>query len=237
VVMGGKPDTIIEIMQRLFRFPNGAEPIDVWVAGSRRADIEDRGSHNFWTIARLKPGVSLSQARAEMNTIARRLAREFPEDKDVDISVAYLHDRVSGDVRPALLMLLGSVGLLLLLACANIANLLLSRAESRRREMAIREAIGAGRGRLIRQTLTESVLLAFLGGAAGLAVVYAVLEPLLRRAPADIPRIQQTSIDLAVLLFTSAIALTAGILFGLAPAIIGAGRNVHDAMKRSGTRS
>src|SRR5262249_56383984 len=80
VVIGGKPHTIIGIMQPLFRFPNGAEPIDVWVAGSRRADIEDRGSHNFWTIARLKPGVSLSQARAEMNTIARRLAREFPED-------------------------------------------------------------------------------------------------------------------------------------------------------------
>ncbi len=237
VVIGARPHTIIGIMPSSFRFPNVAMLIDVWVAGSRRSDIEQRGSHNFWTIARLKPGVSLSEARAEMDTIAQRLGREFPEDKDVDISVAYLHDRVSGEVRPALLMLLGSVGLLLLLACANIANLLLSRAESRRREMAIREAIGAGRSRLIRQTLTESVLLAFLGAAMGLAVVAGILQPLLRWAPADIPRIGQTSIDLPVLFFTSAIALTAGILFGLAPAIVGGGHNVYEALKRSGARS
>jgi putative ABC transport system permease protein len=238
VVIAGRPHTIIGVMSSSFRFPNGDAVIDVWVAGSRRADIEDRGSHNFWTVARLKPGVNLSQARAEMETIARRLAFEFPQhNKDMEISVAYLQDRVSGEVRPALLMLLGSVGLLLLLACANIANLLLSRAESRRREMAIREAIGAGRGRLIRQTLTESILLAFLGGATGLTVVHAILEPLLRRAPGNIPRIQQTSIDLPVLLFTCAIALTAGILFGLAPAVIDAGGNVQDALKRSGARS
>jgi putative ABC transport system permease protein len=238
LLIGGRPHTIIGVMPPSFRFPNVADMIDVWVAGSRRTDIEGRGNHNFWAIARLKPGIGLSQTRAEMVAVASSMEREFPQyNKGLVITVEYLQDRVSGDVRPALLMLLGSVVLLLLLACANIANLLLSRAESRRREMAIREAIGAGRGRLIRQMLTESILLAFLGGAAGLIVVKAILQSLLKWAPADIPRIQQTSIDLPVLLFTSAIALLAGILFGLAPAVIGAGRNVHDALKRSATRS
>src|SRR5262249_38741502 len=116
-------------------------------------------------------------------------------------------------------------------------NLLLSRAESRRREMAIREAIGAGRSRLIQQTLMESVVLAFFGALAGLAILYISLESLLKWSPADIPRIQQTSIDLPVLLFTAGVALAAGLLFGLAPAIIVTGSNVHEALKRSGTRS
>ena len=238
VVLGGTPCTIVGVMPASFRFPTGPVPVELWVAGSRRPDIEQRGSHNFWTIGRLKPDVTLSEARAEMATIAASLAREFPkDDKDVDISVAYLQDRVSREVRPALWILLGSVGLLLLLACANIANLLLSRAESRRREMAIREAIGAGRTRLTRQALTESVLLAFLGAAVGVGVVYAILVPLLKWAPAEIPRIQQTTVDLPVLVFTSVITLAAGILFGLAPAIAGAGPNVHDSLKRSGARA
>jgi putative ABC transport system permease protein len=243
VNVGGKPHTIIGVMPDSFRFPNDLPygtsliPIDIWVAGSRRPDLEDRGSHNFWTVARLKPNVTLTEARAETADIAARLAREYPRsNKDTEISVAYLKDHVTGRVRPALLMLLGSVGLLLLLACANVANLLLSRSESRRREIAIRQAIGAGRARLIRQTLTESVVLAFLGAAAGLAVLYLSLESLLKWAPVAVPRIQQTTIDLPVLLFTSAVALGTGVLFGLAPAISSAAGNVYDALKRSGAR-
>lgn len=244
VDIGGRPHTIVGVMPASFRFPNDLPdgtrlvPIDAWVAGSRRPDLEQRGSHNFWTVARLKPGVSLQQAQAEMNGIADQIAREHPRsNKDMGVSVAYLQDHLTRDARPALLMLLACVSLLLVLACANIANLLLSHAESRRREMAIREAIGAGRMRLIRQTLTESVVLALVGAAVGLGVVYIGLEPLLKWAPADIPRIHQTSIDLPVLLFTAAIALAAGILFGLAPAIIGTASNVHEALKRSAARS
>jgi predicted permease len=242
--VGGKPHTIIGVMPRLFRFPNDLPsgtnliPIDIWVAGSRRLDLEDRGSHNFWTVARLKSNVSLTEARAEMDAIAARLAREYPKNnKDAEISVVYLQDHLTGRVRPALLMLFGSVGLLLLLACANVANLLLSRAESRRREIAIREAIGASRWRLIRQSLTESLVLAALGAGAGLAVLYLSLESLLKWAPADIPRIYETTIDLPVFTFTAAVTLATGILFGLAPAISAGRGNVHDALKRSGARS
>jgi putative ABC transport system permease protein len=242
VDVGGRPHKIIGVMPASFRFPNEVDVttarVDAWVAGSTRPDLEQRGSHNFWAIGRLKPDVSLKQAQTEMDTIGARIALEYPDtNKDTGVSVASMQDHLTGSARPALFMLLGAVGLLLLLACANIANLLLSRAESRRREMAIREAIGAGRRRLIRQTLTESVVLAILGAGAGLGVVYASLESLLRWAPAEIPRIQQTSIDTTVLLFTSAVAIVAGILFGLAPAVMGASRNLYDALKRSGSRS
>jgi putative ABC transport system permease protein len=244
VDIGGRTHTIIGIMPASFHFPSdvpsgtSSVPIEAWIGGSRRPDLESRGSHNFWAVARLKPGVSLRQAQTEMDAIASKIAVEFPgTNKDIGITVAYLQDHVTGGVRPALLMLLTSVGLLLLLACANIANLLLARAESRRREMAIREAIGAGRSRLIRQTLTESTVLSFFGAAAGLALVYVSLESLLKWAPADIPRIQQTAIDPAVLLFTAAAAMVAGILFGLAPAVIAGESNVHQNLKRSGSRS
>jgi putative ABC transport system permease protein len=247
VDIGGRSYTIIGIMPSSFRFPNPIDmgaalvPIDVWIPVRRDVapyNFEDRGSRNFWTVARLKDGISLTQARAEMAAIAARLAREYPQaNKGLSISVANLQDHFSRAFRPALLMLFGAVGLLLLLACANIANLLLSRADSRRREMAIRGAIGASRGRLIRQTLIESVILSFLGAAAGLTMIHVSLQSLLRWAPAGIPGIQRTDIDFVVMLFTAAVALAAGVLFGLAPAMISAGRSVHDDLKRSTNRS
>ena len=132
-------------------------------------DLAQRGSHNFWVIARLKTGSTIEQARAEMQNIGANLALQYPAtNKDLGVVVVSLQDYVTGSVRPALLLLLAAVGVLLLLACGNIANLLLSFAESRRREMALRAAIGAGRGRLIRQSLIESAILAFVGAGAGL---------------------------------------------------------------------
>jgi putative ABC transport system permease protein len=245
--IGGRSYTIIGVMPSSFAFPNPIDmgaalvPIDVWIPVRRDIspdNFQDRGSRNFWTVARLKEGVSLIQARSEMAAIAARLAREYPQaNKGLTISMANLQDHFSRAFRPALLMLFGAVGLLLLLACANIANLLLSRADSRRREMAIRGAIGASRGRLIRQTLIESVILSFLGAAAGITVIYVSLQSLLRWTPPGIPGIQRTHIDFAVMLFTAAVALAAGVLFGLAPAMVSAGRSVHDDLKRSTNRS
>ena len=144
-----------------------------------------------------------------------------------------LQDYVTGSVRPALLLLLAAVGVLLLLACGNIANLLLSFAESRRREMALRAAIGAGRGRLIRQSLIESAILAFVGAGAGLLMASFGLDIVVRWIPSDIPRIEQTSIDGGVILFTGVAAVVAGLLFGLAPALSGSHRNVYESIKQA----
>ncbi|PYS31994.1 MAG: hypothetical protein DMG14_35735 [Acidobacteria bacterium] len=144
-----------------------------------------------------------------------------------------LQDYVTGSIRPALLLLLAAVGVLLLLACGNIANLLLSFAESRRREMALRAAIGAGRGRLIRQSLIESAILAFVGAGAGLLMASFGLDMVLRWIPSGIPRIQQTSIDGGVILFTCVAAIAAGLLFGLAPALSGSHRNVYESIKQA----
>src|SRR2546428_13241905 len=154
-------------------------------------------------------------------------------NKYLGVVVLSLQNYITGSVRPALLLLLAAVGVLLLLACGNIANLLLSFAESRRREMALRAAIGAGRGRLIRQSLIESAILAFVGAGAGLLMASFGLDIVVRWIPSDIPRIQQTSIDGDVILFTGVAAVVAGLLFGLAPALSGSHRNVYESIKQA----
>ena len=200
-----------------------AVPIDLWIPMRASGDLEDRGSHNFWTVARLAEGTSLEQARSATATVADNLARQYPEtNKDLGVTVKPLQDYVTGGVRPALMVMLGAVALVLLLTCTNIATLLLSRAEARRREMAVRHALGATWGRLVRQTLTESLLLAVAGALAGLAVAHAGTRLLVRLGPPAIPRLDQTSVDTPVLLFAAAMTVGVGILFGLAPALVGA---------------
>jgi len=238
VTVNGNPYTIVGVMPGEFHFPSGLPgdlgpiQVDMWIPMLQAPDLTQRGSHNFWAIARLKTGSTIEQARAEMQNIGANLALQYPAtNKDLGITVASLQDYVTGSVRPALLLLLAAVGVLLLLACSNIANLLLSFAESRRREMALRAAIGASRGRLIRQSLIESAILAFVGAGVGLLVASVGLDIVVRWIPSDIPRIQQTSIDSGVIVFTCVAAIAAGLLFGLAPALSGSHRNVYESIK------
>ena len=240
VNVDGRPYTIVGVMPAPFHFPSGLPgevgplQVEVWIPMRQSPDMSRRGSRNLWAIARLKTGVTIEQAQAEMQNIGANLARQYPApNKDLGVAVISLQDYVTGSVRPALLLLLAAVGVLLLLACGNIANLLLSFAESRRREMALRAAIGAGRPRLVQQSLIESAILASLGTAAGLLVASFGLDLVVRWTPSDIPRIQQTSIDGWVIVLTCATALAAALVFGLAPALSGSHRNVYESLKQA----
>ena len=242
VRIDGTSYSIVGVMPASFRFPNAipgemAIPIDLWIPMRASGDLEDRGSHNFWTVARLAEGTSLEQARSATATVADNLARQYPEtNKDLGVTVKPLQDYVTGAVRPALMVMLGAVALVLLLTCTNIATLLLSRAEARRREMAVRHALGATWGRLVRQTLTESLLLAVAGALAGLAVAHAGTRLLVRFGPPAIPRLDQTSVDTPVLLFAAAMTVGVGILFGLAPALVGARAGAQGALREASAR-
>ncbi len=183
-------------------------------------------------LGRLKAGTSLKQAQAELDGIAAALAREYPtEDKDHGINPVSLRENLTGDVRAPLLVLLTAVGFVLLMACANVANLLLARASARRRELAIRTALGATRGRVARQLLTESLLLAIAGGALGLAVAGSLNRVFVARVAEQLPRADQIHLDASVLGFTALVALGASFLFGLAPALRSARADLNDALK------
>jgi putative ABC transport system permease protein len=197
--------------------------------------MNDRNSHAVMVTARLRPGVSLEQARAQMEALAARLAEQFPESNGgggVRLS-SFLDDYV-GEARPALLMLMVAVGAVLLIACANVANLLLVRAAARRKEIALRVALGAGRWRVVRQLLTESLLLAAGGGALGLLFAWWGVGALLRLAPDELPRAENISLDGGALGFTLALTLLTGVAFGIVPALQTSKADLNDAMKGGG---
>ena len=188
--------------------------------------------------ARLKPGVSIPQAQAEMDGIGRRLGQQYPNSIGKNPRVWGMRDFVVRDVRLSLLVLLGAVGLALLIACANVANLLLARAGARQREIAVRTALGAGRGRLIRQLLTESGLLGLTGGALGVLLAYGGVQTLLRFSPERYPLLKDSAIDATVLAFTLAVSLLTGLIFGLAPALASSRTSaLHEALKEGGRGS
>jgi len=187
-------------------------------------------------IARLKPGVTLAQAQADMDTVTRSLAAEYPnDDKGVGASMIPLKQDILGKVEPSLFLLLGAVGFVLLIACVNVANLLLARSTARTREFAVRAALGASKGRLVRQLLTESVLLGIGGGTIGLLLAVWGTQAGLRVIPGGLPRASEVKLDTAVLIFTMLISLLAGVFFGLAPALRIGRTDLHDALKE-GTR-
>jgi predicted permease len=211
------------------------ESVDVWWPFSFDGDPNRRGSHYVEGIARLKEGVSVEQARAEMNAIMTQLGREHPNnDQGWTVLVIPLYTEIVGKSRQLLLVLLGAVGLVLLIACANAANLLLSRASARQRELSVRLAIGAPRGRILRQLLTESLLISFLGGVLGLALAFTGVKVLVSLLPAGFPRANDIHVSGPVFAFTFAISLITGVLFGMAPALQASRTDPKQGLQKGG---
>jgi putative ABC transport system permease protein len=235
LTLDGEPYTVIGVMPRSFRFaPFWATRAEMWAPLPLAGRTDNRRASSLRVFARLAPGASLAQAREEMAAITGRLERSYP-GTNRDVAVTPLMEKAVGGVRPALLVLLGGVGFVLLIACANVAHLLLARTAARRKEIALRASLGAGRRRIVRQLLTESLLLALVGGAAGVGLAYVALPALVAAAPAGVPRLDVVAIDGRVLLFTLAATLATGVLFGLAPALQAAAPDSAQAL-REGTR-
>jgi putative ABC transport system permease protein len=239
ITLDGKEADVIGIMPKGFQFPRmwGNPDPDFWVPLPVDALNQNRGSHWLWVLGRLRPGVAQRQAQAEMTGIAGQIAQQYRESNaGVGASVVDLHEELVGDTRPMLLLLFSAVGFLLLIAGANVANLLLAQAARRQREMAVRLAVGAGRWRLARQLLTESVGLASLGGAAGLLLAVCAKASLVSLAPPRmLPSVNPINLDARVFVFALAVCLLVGILFGLAPAL-GASRIDLDESLKEGAR-
>jgi predicted permease len=231
-VFGLRP--ITGVLPPGFRFP---DKTDLWVPAVSTGTPEPRSAQNYVAVARLKPGVSLEHAQAEMTLIAAHLEQQYPEsNKGRSVAVTRMRDEMVGDVRLTLYLLLGAVSVVLLIACANTATLLLGKATARTREVAVRAAIGASQGRIVRQLVTESLLLASLAGALGLLLAYGGSKALVTLAPAGLPRLAETGIDRWVLAFTLCTSLITSLLFGLVPALYASKIDLNDALKLGGTR-
>jgi predicted permease len=248
VTLSGRNYTIVGVMPEGFQFPVRSQAIDLWTTFSKLSEpdapgesaiTEQRGAHFLEVIGRLKPGVTIEQATADIATIAQALAAQYP-NSNKHMAVMRLRPEVEhmvGESARTLKLLLIAVGLVLLIACANVANLLLARSTARAKEIAIRSALGASAGRIVRQLMTESVALALAGAAAGTGLAIWTLSAIVRLYPSNLPRLQQVSIDMRVLLFTSGLVLVSSLLFGLVPALRVAQPQLAEAMQAGGRTS
>ena len=229
---------IVGVLRDGFNYPiRGTTRADVWVPAGQVVENTHRTGHNYRAVARLRTGVTLEQAKTEMTVIGTRLAAAHPKDNTgKDIAVWRLQDSLTRQSQATLWMLMGAVGLLLLLACANVGNMLLARATSRTREMALRAAIGASRWAIVRQLLIESSLLACLAGIAGFAVAVYVTEALLALAPVNLPRAHAIAVDGNVAVFLALVCMLAVFVFGLAPALQASRVDLNEALKQGGQR-
>jgi predicted permease len=243
LILDGEPYTVVGIMPPQFRFaPFWITQAEMWAPFSLAKRANDRSGSSLRPFARLKPNVTRAQAQAETDAICTRLEKAYPDtNTGVRVRVDALHDQVVGNVRPALLIMLGAVGFVLLIACANVANLQLARAAARRKEIAIRAALGAGRKRIVRQVLTESLVLALTGGALGLLLaVWGVdwLRTVAEAGPAasrfKIPRAEEIGMNSAVLGFSLAVSIVSGVIFGLFPALQVSRGDLNEPLKESG---
>jgi putative ABC transport system permease protein len=232
VQISARQITILGVMPPGFEFP---EQTQIWTTSAVKLSDEPRDNRSWQAIARLNPGVDVKQAQSRISAINAQHAKEFPDtNKGWDAYLSVLHERIVRQVKPSLIALLGAVGLVLLIACANVANLLLARGAARQKEIAVRAAMGASRGRVVRQMLTESILLSAIGGIAGMILSVWLTDVLLSILPEGAPRMDQVGIDYRVLSFAFGISALTGILFGLVPALQASKLDVTSALKEGG---